>query len=76
MPPCCQVIRLAFTLPPPGDTETLDRFLNLACLLTDLVGSYKLGPGGWVCWHVWVGGCGCQLAYLMRAHNLGAGGWV
>lgn len=41
-----QVIRLAFALPAAGDIASLDAFLSLACLVTDLVGSYRLSPGG------------------------------
>ena len=41
-----QVIRLSFVLPPPGEGATLARLLTLACLLVDVMGSYKLAPGG------------------------------
>lgn len=40
-----QVIRLSFVLPPPGEGAVLPRLLTLACLLIDLVGSYRLSPG-------------------------------
>ncbi|KAI7840816.1 hypothetical protein COHA_005462 [Chlorella ohadii] len=39
-----QVIRLSFVLPPPGEGTVLPRLLTLACLLVDLMGSYRLSP--------------------------------
>lgn len=39
-----QVIRLSFVLPPAGEGTILPRLLTLACLLIDLMGSYRLSP--------------------------------
>ena len=43
-----QVLRLSFSLPPAGAARvaTLDRYMRLALLLTDLLANYQLGPGG------------------------------
>jgi hypothetical protein len=40
-----QVIRQSFVLPPAGERTVLPRLLTLACLLIDLMGSYRLSPG-------------------------------
>ena len=47
LPHChhAQVIRLSFVLPPAGEGTVLPRLLTLACLLIDLMGSYRLNPG-------------------------------
>ncbi|KAL4424643.1 hypothetical protein ABPG77_002261 [Micractinium sp. CCAP 211/92] len=42
--PHAPVVRLSFVLPPQGDHATLNKFLALALLLADLLGSYKLSP--------------------------------
>lgn len=39
-----QVVRLSFSLPPEGDTATLNKFLVTVLLLADLLGSYRLSP--------------------------------
>jgi len=38
-------------LPPPGEGTVLPRLLTLACLLVDLMGSYRLSPGE-NAWHL------------------------
>ncbi|EFN56107.1 hypothetical protein CHLNCDRAFT_51730 [Chlorella variabilis] len=38
------VVRLSFSLPPEGDTATLNKFLVTVLLLADLLGSYRLSP--------------------------------
>ena len=39
-----QMVRLSFTLPPPGSPATLDRFVSLAAAVVDSLGTYKLTP--------------------------------
>lgn len=43
-PPCCQVLRFSFALPPRGRMAELSKLMSAAMHFVDAVGTYKLKP--------------------------------